>query len=109
MAITCAGRSTADEWRSSDTGTGSTPAASAVSTTARTSGESVGSALDELLEVARRRGHELVEEERRLRHHHREPRGRLAFDSEVRESHRSRLSGRAARDLCMAYNERVPI
>ena len=82
-------------------------AASAASTTSRTCGEAVGPAFDELLEVARRLGHDLVEEECRLRHHHREPRGRLAFDSEVRELHRSRLSGRRpARDLCMAYNER---
>ena len=72
-------------------------------------GEAVGAAFDELLEVARRRRHDLVEEERRLRHHHREPRGRLAFDSEVRESHRSRLSGRATPDLCMAYNEPLQI
>ena len=109
MAITCAGRSTADEWRSSRHGHRFDARRERRVDDGAHLGESVGSALDELLEVAWRRGHEFVEEERRLRHHHREPRGRLAFDSEVRESHRSRLSGRAARDLCMAYNERVPI
>ena len=67
--------------------------------------ESVGTALDELLQVARRLGHHLVEEECGLAVHHRESRGRLAFGSEVRELHWSRLSGASARPVWEVHNE----
>ncbi|GAA1747856.1 hypothetical protein GCM10009747_01230 [Agromyces humatus] len=59
------------------------------------------------MQVARRLGHHLVEEEGGFADDHRESRGRLAFGSEVRELHLSRLSGAPARPVWEVYNERA--
>ena len=106
IASTWAGRSTAEEWRRSATGVSCPAPRVEIPVDDLTDGvESVRTALDELLQVARRLGHHLVEEECGLAVHHRESRGRLAFGSEVRELHWSRLSGPSAGLVWEVHNE----